>query len=451
MNIFIVGAGEVGKHLAKNLSNELHNITLIDSDERTTDDLRDELDAKIVCDNGSSARVLAEHNITDCELFLAVTQRENTNLVAAAIAKKLGARKTIARLQAGVELDMLILDVRDFFGIDHLFNLERLAALKLAKHVSTPEQSLRTEDIERGRIELQQLNVSKKSEWLDRPIAQFDLPKGVRIATLHRADRTLFPNGSDHLEAGDLVTLFGTPNVIQKIIRKINPAIPQPRKKNVVIAGGGGYGLMLYQILRSDAKIRIMDKNKNECARLSHSAAEADIIHGDATSLSVLQEEQVGEADFFVAATADDEDNVMACLQADTLGDVNCLALIHRPDTARVIENNRQRLGILAVVSPRIESGKELMRFVENPNKYHHIVDLKPDVEIIQVVIPENSRIAEKKVSEIVWPEGGSLIGRVQGLNAEIPTGDTVLQAEDAVYLAVTSKSRMKFVRFISQ
>lgn len=113
MHIIIVGAGEVGKHLAQSLSTQLHDITLIDRSEESTALLREKLDATVVCENGTSATVLAEHNVADCELFLAITRQDDTNLMAASIAKKMGAKKTIARVHASVERDRLLLNYQE--------------------------------------------------------------------------------------------------------------------------------------------------------------------------------------------------------------------------------------------------------------------------------------------------------------------------------------------------
>ena len=162
MNIIIIGAGEVGRHLAESLSTQLHNITLIEASQGRSDAINESLDASVLCGNGAAATTLAEANVGECDLFLALTSLDNTNLVSASIAKSLGAKKTVARVHASVEREEWLFDYRNHFGIDYLFSTERLAAVELVKFVRNPE-GLVVEDIARGRIELHQYKVSADS------------------------------------------------------------------------------------------------------------------------------------------------------------------------------------------------------------------------------------------------------------------------------------------------
>ncbi len=456
VNIIIVGAGEVGKHLAQSLSSKLHNITLIDRSEEATALLREKLDATVICDNGASASVLAENHVADCELFLAITRHDNTNLVAASIAKKMGAKKTIARVHASVERSGLLLNYREHFGIDYLFSTERLAAVELVKFIRNPEaESMATEEIARGRIELHQLEVLPESDLIQKPLADLDLPPGIRIAAIYRNKGNLIPGGDDCLEARDIVTLFGEPARIQEFIERIDPETKQSAEKNIVIFGGGEYALVLAETLEdTSAKVRIIEKSEAECNRLSNRLQDTTIIHGDATSLQQLREEQVGEADYFIAASPDDEDNVMTCLQAKSLGAEYCLTLIHRPDVARAVGRNRERLGILGAVSPRLVSNRDLLRFVKT-DKFHKIAQLQANIEVIQLTIKEDAAAAGKQVSEITWPKGGSLVGLVREQPDEqlsiVPSGKDKLQAEDTVYLVVTPESQKAFVKLLTK
>ena len=449
MNIIIVGAGEVGKHLAKSLSTQLHNITLIDHDEKVTT-LHENLDAHVIIGNGTSATILAENNVAECELFLALTSHDNTNLVAASIAKSMGAKTTVARVHASVERGEWLFNYREHFGIDHLFSTERLAAVELAKYIRNPEGMV-TEEIARGRIELQQLVVSAQSDLIGKPFSELDLPKGVRIAAIYRNKGNIIPGGEDHLESDDVITLFGEPNRITEVTARVNPELARREEPNVVIFGGGEYSLALAEMLEgTKTRVRIMEKSERECKRLSNLLQDTVIINGDATALQQLREEQVGEADFFIAVSADDEDNVMTCLQAKSLGTAYCLTLIHRPDIANAVYRNRERLGLLGAVSPRLTSNRELLRFVET-DKFHNIAQLQANVEVIQIVIKEHAYVAGKKVSEVKWPKGGALVGLVREQLSIVPQGDDDLLAGDAVYVIVTPESQKAFVKLFNK
>ena len=440
----------MGKHLAQSLSTQLHNIVLIDHSEEVTSTLHEKLDATIVIGNGTSATVLAENNVADCELFLAITSHDNTNLVAASIAKSLGAKTTIARVHASIERGEWLFNYREHFGIDYLFSTERLAAVELTKFIRNPEGMV-TEEIARGRIELQQLEVSPHSKTLNKSLSSLSLPNGVRIAAIYRNKGNIIPGGDDHLEAHDVVTLFGEPAKISEITPLLDPTVPVDREHSVVIFGGGEYALALAEMLEgTNAKVRIMEKSESECKRLSNLLQDTVIINGDATALQQLREEQVGEADFFIAVSADDEDNVMTCLQAKSLGTAYCLTLIHRPDIANAVYRNRERLGLLGAVSPRLTCNRDLLRFVET-EKFHNIAQLQANVEVIQIVLKEGAFVAGKLVSDIQWPKGGALVGLVRQQLSIVPRGADELQAGDAVYVIVTPESQKAFVKLLTK
>ena len=292
MNIIIVGAGEVGKHLAESLSTQLHNITVIEREEPSAEDLDESLDASVICGNGASATVLAEANASECDLFLALTSRDYTNLVAASIAKSMGASKTVARVHAGVQREEWLFDFRAQFGIDYLFSTERLAAVELVKFVRNPE-GLLVEEIARGRIELHQYKVSPESTAIGVPIYKLKLPDRVRVACIYRDGENHIPGGEDYLMAGDLVTLSGEPALLDQMVTTLDPRARRKKDLKAVIFGGGEYAFAVAQMLEAyGVQVRIMEKREQECRRLSALLQDSVIIHGDATSLQQLKEEQ---------------------------------------------------------------------------------------------------------------------------------------------------------------
>ena len=281
VNIIIVGAGEVGKHLAESLSTQLHNITVIEREEPSAEDLDESLDASVICGNGASATVLAEANASECDLFLALTSRDYTNLVAASIAKSMGASKTVARVHAGVQREEWLFDFRAQFGIDYLFSTERLAAVELVKFVRNPE-GLLVEEIARGRIELHQYKVSPESTAIGVPIYKLKLPDRVRVACIYRDGDNHIPGGEDYLMAGDLVTLSGEPALLDQMVTTLDPRARRKKDLKAVIFGEG-YAFAVAQMLEAyGVQVRIMEKREQECRRLSALLQDSVIIHGDA-------------------------------------------------------------------------------------------------------------------------------------------------------------------------
>ena len=448
MRIVIVGAGQVGRHLAELLSKQDHSICVIEASERLASELNERLDVQVICDSGASATTLAEANVADCELFLALTSDDNINLVSASLAKAMGAPKTIARVHTRVQRDEWLFDYKSHFGIDYVFSSERLAAVELAKFVRNPERLL-VEELARGRIELQQTYVAPESDFVGRSLTDLALPPRVRIGAIRREGTYLIPSAQDQIEAGDLVTLFGEPSTLSEVLPRLQPQKSQNGEASVVIFGGTEYGFALAQMLEGgDLRVRIIETDEKLCRELSNTLQETVVINGDATSLQQLREEQAGDADFFIAVTADDEDNVMACLQARNLGTKYCLALVHRADYADVVDRNSEKLGIMAAVSPRVATSRDLVRFVTS-DKYHVMMKLDETAELIESLIVKTGPLVGKRVSEVNWPNGSGLVAILRGQQAIVPAGDDVIESGDTLYAIVSAEAKRRFVKLL--
>lgn len=353
MNIIIIGAGEVGRHLATSLSREAHSITVIEQNQELASDLEQSLDARVICENGTSVSTLLEAGISECDLLMALTSDNTINVMAASVAKKLQAKKVIARVHPEVQREEWLFDYRSHFGVDHIFSTERLSAIELAKFIRNPE-SLVVEEIARGRVELQQVRVSEKSDVKGKKLVDLKPPERTRIGSVTRGADSFVPTANDTIEVGDVVTIFGEPRKLRSLADRLQKGHVNEEELRVVIFGGGEYGFTLAQMLESwNCRVRIFEKDEKRAQDLTDRLSNTTVIHTDGTVLAELEEEKVGEADFFVATSGSDEDNVMTCLQANNLGTKNCLTLIHRADYAQAISGSGRHFGMLAAVSPR--------------------------------------------------------------------------------------------------
>lgn len=449
MNIIIVGAGEVGRHLAEDLSVKSHNICVIDSSSRLVQELNEKLDVRAIEGSGASVTTLEEAGIVECDLMMSLTSDDPTNLVSASLAKSLGAKMAIARVHAGVQREEWLFDYKKHFGIDHLFSSERLAAVELAKFIRNPE-SLIVEEIARGRIELQRVHVADVSKAVGRSLRDLKFPPRVRVGLIKRAGLNFIPTAEEKLQTGDVVTVFGEPRKLTEIVDLLQPSRKSDAERNVVIFGGTEAGFALAQMLEAGSfRVRIFDENAKRCQRLSGQLVSTVIIHADATSLQQLREERVGEADFFVAVTDDDEDNVMTCLQAGHLGTTYCLAMIHRADYADAVSRLGKQMGILGAVSPREAAKRDLLRFVTEA-RFHLVAQLDEDAEVIQSAVSERSRVAGSKVADVQWPGGSGLVALLQGQKAIVPSADDTINAGDTLYALVSGKSKKAMVKLLS-
>jgi trk system potassium uptake protein TrkA len=185
MNIIIVGAGEIGRHLATSLAKETHRISLIEANKELAEELEAALDAKVIYGDGTSVSDLADADVGECELFLAMSSSNTTNMMSASMAKSMGVPKVVSRVHPSLQREEWLFDFRGHFGIDHIFSSERLTAIELAKFVRNPD-SLVVEELARGRIELQQILVSPTSQAINRKLRDLDAPEGVRVAMIKR-------------------------------------------------------------------------------------------------------------------------------------------------------------------------------------------------------------------------------------------------------------------------
>ncbi|MEP2776033.1 MAG: Trk system potassium transporter TrkA [Luteolibacter sp.] len=448
MNIIIVGAGEIGRHLAGSLAKEAHRISLIEADKSLAEELEATLDAKVIHGDGTSVSDLADADVGECELFLSMSSSNTTNMMSASMAKSMGVAKVVSRVHPSLQREEWLFDFRGHFGVDHIFSSERLTAIELAKFVRNPD-SLVVEELARGRIELQQVSVGENSSSKGKKIRDLGAPEGVRVAMVSRGATTYVPIADSVIEEGDVVTIFGEPRKLREFAKDLQGKRKSSNKLRVIIFGGNEYGFSLAQMLESiDCTVRVFERDPEICKGLADRLTNAVIINADATVSAELEEEQVGEADFFISTSTDDEDNVMSCLQAHTLGVKNCLTIIHRADYAAAISASGHHFGIRAAISPREATRREIQRFITTDS--YHILKRFDGVDLMELRVGKGSIAAGHMVKEIQWPPGTVLVGKLRGLHAEVPGPDEVLLGGDHLYAMVSKDARKLFLKLLA-
>ena len=436
----------MGRHMAESLSREAHSIVVIESNAALAHELEQSLDAKVVHGDGTRLTVLLEAEVGNCDLFLALTSDNTVNMMTASMATKLEAGKVICRVHPGLQREEWLFDYRGHFGIDHIFSSERLSAIELAKFIRNPD-SLVVEEVARGKIELQQVRVCDTSDAIGKMLMQLKAPERTRVAAVSRGGEHFVPTARTTIEAGDVVTIFGEPRSLKNLADRLQKKDKKDEIR-VVIFGGGEYGFSLAQMLESwNCKVRILEKDPAVAEELTNRLSNTTVINTDGTVLAELEEERVGQADFFVATSTSDEDNVMTCLQAHNLGTKNCLTLIHRADYANAISASGRHFGMIAAVSPREASRRDIEKFITT-DQYHTVKKLSAG-EVIETTVNSGSIVAGKMVGEVDWPEGCVLVAKMRGIHADVPGPDDVLDSGDVVYAMVSPKVRKKFLKLV--
>lgn len=448
MKIIIVGAGEIGTHIALSLAEEQHSIVVIEANESVAHVLNNRIDARVMVADGVSTTTLIDAGAPECDLFLSLTSDNNINIVSASVAKKLGAAKTIARVHPGIQRENLFLDYGEHFGIDYLFSSERLAAVELAKHVRNPESG-NVEEIARGYVEVQRVKVAADSKMCGKSLNEIKFPVRARVGAITRERETLIPSADEVLKAGDLVTLFGEPSRLNETVLQLQARKGRDQESNIVIFGGGEYGFSLAQTLESwNCRVRIFEVDTARCQELTDQLSGVTILNMDATSIAEMKEERIGDADFFIAATNVDEDNVMTCLQAHSLGAKYCLPLIHRADYADAMTGFGQKLGILAAVSPREASRQDLSRFITS-DRFHLLQKLE-GVELIETTVTSASGVVGLRVRDIEWPNDCVLVALLHGTQGRVPAAEDVIGEDDNLYAIVSRKAKRRFLKLVA-
>jgi len=437
MKIIIIGAGEVGHNLCTTLSAAGHNVTLIERSEARCEKLDEEQNARIINGNGSSARQLVDVDVAHCDAFLAMTSDDRTNVISCSLAKGLGAKNTIARIHDETYSDNSVINYQLHFGIDLLVNPEAICAVELAKEIRNAGR-VAVENFARGQIEVQQQSVTAHSRLAGKKLKDLKLDSRIRIGYVQHEGATEVAGADTVLNAGDTVTVFGHPEELLKLRERFDPKHKIDIAR-VVLFGGSETAISLIRMLTNPRfKVRVIEKDPAKCRSLAERFPNITVIHGDATSLRLLEEEQIGNADYFVACTKDDEENILTCLQAAKLGADHVQLVINKGDYDQLLGILKTMLGIEVVVSPRQATADFMLRNLssESTTTLAHVPG--GDGEIIEVRIQHSSPCVGRKVKDMRLPSGALFVALLHKFKAKVPAADDTILAGDRVVLIVS-------------
>ena len=438
MKTIIIGAGEVGHNLCATLAAAGHDVTLIERSQLRCEKLDEEQNARIIHGNGSSARQLLEVDVAECDAFLAMTSDDRTNVISCSLAKGLGAKNTIARIHDETFSDTSVLNYQLHFGIDLLVNPEAICAMELAKEIRGAGR-VAVENFARGQIEVQQQRVAAGSRLIGKKLQDLKLDPRVRIGYIQRDHQSEIASAETIMQEGDLVTHFGHPDALFELREKFNPKHKVDRSR-VVLFGGSETAINLIKLLSNPRfKIRVIEKDPDTCRELAERFPHVTIIHGDATSLRLLEEEQIGSADYFVGCTKDDEENILTCLQASKLGAKHVQLVINKGDYDQLLGMLKTTLAIEVVVSPRHATADYMLRtlstkavstLAELPNRGGRILEVR---------ISHSSPCVGRSVIDLQLPHGSLLVALLHKYKAKVPAADDVILAGDRVVVIVNA------------
>ncbi len=434
MKIVILGAGTVGSWIADLLCQKRHSVTVVDADPAHIKRINEELDVRALTGQAGHASVLFQADVLTADLCLAVTGDDEVNLVAASMAKGMGARRSIARVFAPVFRDLSTFDYQRYFHIDRILSLEHLSALELARNIRRAE-AITMEGLARGVIEVQEMVVSDATRSVSRSLKDLRLPRGVRIASICRKDRLWIAGADDQVLLNDRITIVGSREHVDEV-RDMFRSSPEPRKR-VVIAGGGETGHHLARMLRNERfSVKLMEISRQRCEVLANNLPHVTVVQADATRRAVLEEERVGSADVFVACAGDDEDNIMAGVEASEIGAAKIMAIVGRPDYADIVG----RLGIHVAVSPRDVMAKQIFSFLQSGPVVARMPLPGGTISVYEIEVAANSPAMKHRLAELPLPDQCLIVAVMRAEFAMVPGADDRLQAEDTIIALIDDR-----------
>lgn len=439
MRILVVGAGDVGSFLCGRLSEAGYDVTVIESAGNVARLVDEASNVRVIEGNGSSAELLVSAGVRECDCFLALTSDDQTNLVSASLAKALGAQMTVARIHDQTYTDNSYVNYQLHFGIDYLLNPEALCAVELAKAIRNPGR-VAVENFSRGRIEVQQVRISRLSKLVGRALVDLHLPQGVRVGCVQRADVMEVGNRDTILADDDLVTLFGRPDALAELRSRLDPG-RKPEAARVVLYGATETATALVRLLANPRfRVRVIEPDLGVGRAFAEKFSHVTVIQGEATSRRLLEEEQVGGADYFVACTKDDEDNIVTGLQASRLGAKHVQLVINRSDYEVVLDDLKEKLGVELLVSPRVATVGEVERFLA-PESVVDLARLEGDLRLLEFRVGKDAPANGLMVREVPWPQGTLVVALLHKFEARVPgPDDRVLRGDRVVTISAEAR-----------
>ena len=444
MRILILGAGQVGGTLAESLVAENNDLTVVDMDRERLALLQDRFDLRTVQGHAAHPSVLQKAGAADADMVVAVTQSDETNLVACKLcASEFNVPVRVARLRS---MDYVALDedngetlARRHFAVDHTISPEQEITHYLRRLIEHPE-ALQVLDFADGRVRLVAVRayhggplVGHELQVIRKHMPNLD----CRVAAIFRKDRGIVPEGHTVIEPGDEVFFLAKKEDIQPVMRELR-RIDRPVKK-VMIAGGGNIGRRLAAALERDYEVKIIDHNKQRCAQLSAELNRTLVLQGEATDEELLDQENIQDMDMFCALTNDDEDNIMSALLAKRMGARRVLALINRASYVDLVQGGQ----IDIAISPaQATVGPLLSRIRRGDMAVVHSLR-RGAAEALEVVVhgdAKTSRVVGRRIEEIKLPEGASIGAIIRGEAVLIAHHDTQIAPEDHVIIFVLNK-----------
>ncbi len=433
MKIFILGAGEVGFHIASSLAREGHDLVIVEQDLDRVRFLQRSLDVLAVQGDGCDPALLKHHGVSQASLFFAVSNDDAANALAVLTARELGAQTCVVRAGGAIyrENPLLLKDEQII-----LLHPERLVAEELSGLTRIPGAS-KARFFEDRRLVMVQVRPARTAEHLfDKKLKDLDWPTGWVLAGLRRGTELRIPHGDTVIRRGETFYLVGRTDSADTIMSYLGISTEQTRR--VVVGGAGQVGAWLMRLLVDEGvQVTAIEQDEQAAAAVAGDVGKALVLQGDCTDPAILREAGVHEADYYVSATQDDMTNVVSSLLARELGAHTTVALYNRKEFLNVL----RAAHIDLPVSPRLVIAGTILRMVHRREILTLDLVAGGKAEVVEFEVPEGAKILSKPLAESRVPRGAVVGAVVRGEDIHVPNGTFEFQVGDHVLLFSLAKS----------
>lgn len=444
MKIVIAGAGEVGYHLARLMATEAQDIILIDTDKDKLEYAQNHLDVQTVRGDATSFKVMKEAGISHADLLIAATSLGDTNITICIIGKKLGAKKTIARIRHMEYLkEKQILDFKSI-GIDELISPESLAAREIKRLL---KESAVTDafEFEDGKLKFFGIQIEEDAPVINQTfIETAHLNPNLNFITvaIHRKGKTIIPHGRTKFELGDHVYFIVQDGGIDDVLRFTGKK--RVEVKNVMILGGSRTGVHAARRLSKYYKVKLIELDKEKSFELADELSEVLVINGDGTSADLLEEEGIDRTDAFIAVTGNSETNILACLVAKNRGVAKTIAMVENVEYI----NLSQSIGLDTMINKKLIAANFISRYIRQGEVLSLTGIHGVDAEILEFKVNENCKIVKRRIRELDFPKNAIIGGVIRDNKGYITLGDFQIRPQDKVVVFSLNESIKEVERF---
>lgn len=431
MNIIIAGDGEVGFYLAKMLSGENHNITIVDPHQELLKMVESNSDLLTITGDSTSISVLEQANVRKADLLISVVHDEKINITTCVIGKKLGARRTIARVNNTEYLTIENREIMRSLGIDVMVCPERLAAKEIVKLLGQTA-AVEIFDFSEGRLSLFLIKLDEKATVLNKTLNQVarENPRlAFRAIAIHRNNKTIIPKGDDEFKLNDLAYVITKPDGVEALLRLGGKEKLDIR--NVMIVGGGRIGRKTARSIERNMNIKLIEIDKERCLSLIDQLENTLIINADARDIELLEDEGIRNMDAFISVTDDYETNILTCLLAQRFGVKRVIPLVENIDYIDISHS----IGLETIINKKLITASYIVRFTMDAE----VTSIKClsgiDAEVLEFVVKPGAYVTRRPIKSLDIPRGSIIGGIIRGNESYIAIGDFQIQEGDRVVI----------------